>query len=333
MKTNLLKPRMLRCMTIHVILVFLCSIIMTSCNNDGNESVIDVDEQFIQIVENSITPFSVCLSLSSYIYETNKIYISANKEKIEAIASQVKHDPDSWSNAEYYLTDSTDIIGISIDEVTHNYHINCVYGLCEDTDYYYIAVSLSPYSDESIRVQSIQTFKTTYIKPLVDIGGSVLWDGYNYMNGKSVENFYDAINPPLFYKNELPSPTDSNFRYPTKEELMELDEFCDLVYFDPSYKFVKLKSKLTQEELYLPYTLWNPHGKYGSLNLYGLYDACFFPSEGGEYGLKYGEKSNNVSDVGFYLSEYQFYAWNASVDGETVKGESRRGVRFVMDKR
>ena len=193
------------------------------------------------------------------------------------------------------------------------------------------------------------------------MGGSIEWCGVNYLENRGEFDLAQFLSNSLFRYNELPEPTDEtipgDWRYPTKQELQELAETCNVTMIDFNENFARLTNG-DGNNIYIPFTLEKKIDAW----TYGSHKLMLMPADDGESGLCIWTTDMNISDMGSKdrvkcgedLTKYtlgivnrsphnkndesyhDFFHWSY-IDGtggnsQRKHGEEKRGVRFVCNK-
>ena len=319
---------------------------LLSCQNEepSTHNVILNYEGFGKIIrDGSITPVSVTINAGDTYYVST--VISENKDSIEkAMEECIRY---GW-----YADDVA-----SVRVIPKGYTFYTFHELKPNTVYYYFVVEEGLNSTDVLKISPILSFKTEDITLHVNMGGSIVWCGVNYLENRGEFNNAQLISSSLFRYDELPDPIsetiEGSWRYPTLQELEELSETCTVTMVDFSEKFVCLTSS-NGNNLYVPFTyqkLWDDSNDgYRHLMLIpaddqesGLYVSTPYLSRS-TYGVKCGDELEgytlkietrpsyiiNLSDC----TDFFRWSYTDSTGGSSQKifGDDKRGVRFVCEK-
>lgn len=336
-----------------ILMMAACATMLLSCQKEDpvGPTIVFNSNRNMYVVEEATTPISAVIYVDKYNYGETNVFVSEKKDSLEYLMNHFNPYVDVYN---HYLPS-----GLS----TFSRDLRKRYIIVEDlnpaTTYYYFVSTI--YDDMTIEFTPIHSFETEHLPLAVDMGGSVKWCSVNFDEDrkefKSSQMFYAS----LFWYNELPSAEseilEGDWRYPTRKELEYLCDNCSVTLIDLKKEWLRLTSK-NGNNLYIPFTFEESNDKYKN----GPWKLMLFPdkSRGGLY-VKASNKSlysiKNLLDSDYHIpilfsSYYDSYGkfteecelqltsdlftWTyldeEVTPPQTKRGDSRRGVRFVLDK-
>lgn len=348
MKQSFQKFRLL----VAILLTTLFTAFLSGCGDDSDPTKpakVEMNSTAFKfsVIPSSITPVSASFKKDEeeeeYYVHKIEIYMSEDEEFLESVIDQITKVVDiEIFNDKLFRVDlellyrDEDLTGLTPGTTYYMYGVARGYGVFD----------MHNYTDYEVRVSPRMSFRTEDVNLYVDMGGSVIWCGVNYLEDRIAYDDSQFLSQTLIgprLVNPQNEVIPGNWRYPTDEEIRELVDNCTVTLIDcsPSQRIVRLTSK-DGTNLYVPFTF-----KYGystSPNKStGYYKLNLFPSDklNGlliEYkymaGKDYGNNLGTFSITSQRYTEYSpFYYWSETlVNGHTASGVERRGVRFVCDK-
>lgn len=312
---------------------------LSSCQKDETEtvSVIITDDTEIGIgfIEDALTPNSC--TFETFMNYGKYVVISPEKPVVENFIERVKETLDVSDLYEEYQQEGN----LSVQRFHKDWsNLLICYDLSPDTKYYYVTIDNVEW--KSIVISNVKNFTTPKYDSMVDLGLSVNWCGYNYVEGESEMKIWDND---LYYYSNRPHQFDNMFqncRYPKEDEVKELINNTEITLVDYNKRFIRLTS-VNGNNIYIPFDREGTN-KWQQDNL-----ALFPYLPNGTFvdidkmpkpGIMMGGypypmiSSSDVQLTGSRLKDFHIImsdTFYKAYSGVTENGNSR-GVRLVCDK-